>query len=304
MASGEQAQDGDYQLLIGEVARRAGISPGLLRAWERRYGVLRPVRSAAGYRLYSREDAERVRAMADMVAAGVAPHQAAQALRSPPAEPAAASTDRAPGGERAGLAAALERYDEASAQTTFDRLLSTYSIAAILTGVVLPYLHDLGERWSRGEVTVSQEHFASNLIRARLLGLARGWDAGGGSRAVLACPAEERHDIGLIAFGLALRAQGWRITYLGPDTPVESLADATARLRPEALVLAASTPERLAAIPASVAAPGVRLAVGGPGATPDHVERLHALLLDRDPFRAAAQLAAASARGRVTGAGA
>jgi MerR family transcriptional regulator, light-induced transcriptional regulator len=293
MASSRHAQDGDYQLLIGEVARRAGISPGLLRAWERRYGMLRPVRSAAGYRLYSREDAERVRAMVDMVEAGVAPNQAARALRSPPPEPAATSTDAAPGSERAALAAALDRYDEASAQTAFDRLLSTYSVPAILTGVVLPYLRDLGERWSRGEVTVSQEHFASNLIRGRLLGLARGWDAGGGPRAVLACPAGERHDIGLIAFGLALRAQGWRITYLGPDTPVESIADAAARLRPDALVLAVSAPERLTAIPASLAVPGMRLAVGGPGATSDHVGRLHALPLDRDPFRAAAQLAAA-----------
>ncbi len=295
MSSGGQAKDGDYQLLIGEVARRAGISPGLLRAWERRYGMLRPVRTAAGYRLYSREDAERVRAMVEMVEAGVAPHQAARALRSPPPAPAAASTDRTPNGERAALAAALERYDETSAQTAFDRLLSTYSVQAMLTGVVLPYLRDLGERWSRGEVTVSQEHFASNLIRGRMLGLARGWDAGGGPRAVLACPAGERHDIGLIAFGLALRAQGWRITYLGADTPVESLADAAARLRPDALVLAVSAPERLSAVPASLAAPGVRLAVGGPGATSDHVARLHALLLDPDPFQAATQLTAAGA---------
>ena len=272
------------------MARRVGVSPGLLRAWERRYGVLEPVRTAAGYRLYSHEDEERVRAMVQMVHAGVSPHQAARALRSPP-EPSASATDRTPDAERDALAEALERFDEGAAQATFDRLLSAYSLPTLLTGVLLPYLRDLGERWSRGEITVSQEHFASNLIRARLLGLARGWDTGRGQRAVLACPAGERHDIGLIAFGLALRAQGWRITYLGPDTPVESLGEATARLQPDALVVAATAPERLTAVTPSVAPPGVRLAIGGPGAIPSHVERLDALLLDDDPFHAAEQLA-------------
>ena len=285
--------DGDHQLLIGEVARRVGVSPGLLRAWERRYGVLRPVRTPAGYRLYSREDEERVRAMVEMVNAGVAPNQAAQAVQSSRSDRLALTTDRAPDAERESLADVLERFDEAAAQAAFDRLLAEYSLPTLLTGVLLPYLSDLGSRWARGDISVSQEHFASNLIRARLLGLARGWDAGRGRRAVLACPEGERHDIGLIAFGLALRAQGWRITFLGPDTPADSLVNATAELRPEVLVLAVSTPEPLAGIEPGVAAPGVRLAIGGSGASPEHVERLGAVLLDDDPFQAAEQLAAA-----------
>ena len=76
-----------------------------------------------------------------------------------------------------------------------------------------------------GDATVAQEHFASNLIRGRLLGIGRGWDSGEGPRAVLACAPGEQHDLGLIAFGLTLNRRGWRITYLGPDTPVDSLVD-------------------------------------------------------------------------------
>jgi methanogenic corrinoid protein MtbC1 len=229
--------------------------------------------------------------MVEMVQAGVAPNQAADAVRSLAREPSAPITERAPGAERTALAAVLERFDEAAAQIVFDRLLSEYSLPTLITGVLLPYLRDLGERWSRGEATVSQEHFASNLIRGRLLGLARGWDAGRGPRAVLACPAGERHDIGLIAFGLALRAQGWRITYLGPDTPTENLAEATANLRPHALVLAVTAPEQLSGLTAGVAAPGVRLAIGGAGSDPDHASRLNAVRLDDDLFQAANQLA-------------
>jgi hypothetical protein len=76
------------------------------------------------------------------------------------------------------------------------------------------------------------------MFRGRLLGLARGWDAGVGPRALLACPSGERHDLGLLAFGIALRGHGWRITYLGADTPPESLQQSIAALGPSAVILA------------------------------------------------------------------
>jgi hypothetical protein len=69
-----------------------------------------------------------------------------------------------------------------------DGLLGTLSVEAVLAEVVLPYLHELGEAWERGEASVAQEHFASALLRGRLLGLARGWGGGSGPHALLACP--------------------------------------------------------------------------------------------------------------------
>ena len=74
-------------------------------------------------------------------------------------------------------------------------------------------------------MSVAEEHFATNVVRGRLLGLARNWSSGGGPVAVLACPPGELHDLGLICFGLLLRERGWRIAYLGPDTPIETVAD-------------------------------------------------------------------------------
>ncbi len=135
--------------------------------------------------------------------------------------------------------------------------------------MILPYLVDLGERWSTGEATVAQEHFASNLIRGRLLGIGRGWDSGDGPRAVLACAPGEQHDLGLIAFGLTLNRRGWRITYLGPDTPVESLVDTAGRLEPDLVVVAATSKRRLTPLVEPLAALGrkTRVAVAGSGAT-------------------------------------
>jgi DNA-binding transcriptional MerR regulator len=253
------------QLRIGELARRTGVATELLRAWERRYGLLAPTRTAAGYRLYSDEDVRRVRRMRELVGRGVA---AAEAARTTLAEASAGVSDAAPEAAAAELRDALDQLDDVAAHAAFDRLLADMTVAAVLEQVVLPLLRDIGDRWARSEVSVAQEHFASNLLRGRLLGLARGWDRGSGPRALLACPPGERHDLGLIAFGLALRDQGWRITFLGADTPLDALLEITRRLRPDAVVLGVTDPERLAQIAAALPELGREAPVwlGGAGA--------------------------------------
>ena len=142
------------------------------------------------------------------------------------------------------LAAALARFDEGAAHALFDSVLARVSLDTLLRELVIPYLHDLGERWERGEVSIAQEHFASTLLRGRLLGLARGWSQGMGPPAVLACAPGEQHDLGLVAFGIALRARGWRIVYLGPDTPIASGKDAAAASRANLGVVSAVDPRR------------------------------------------------------------
>jgi methanogenic corrinoid protein MtbC1 len=107
----------------------------------------------------------------------------------------------------------------------------------MLEEALLPYLRDVGERWQRGELSVAQEHFASNLIRGRLVALSRGWDRGEGPRALLACVEGEQHDLPLVAFGLLLRSHGWRICYLGASTPIASVVETAQSLEPSAIVL-------------------------------------------------------------------
>jgi MerR family transcriptional regulator, light-induced transcriptional regulator len=274
-------------LRIGELSKRSGVSPELLRAWERRYGLLHPTRSAGGLRLYSPADLERVRLMRRHVAGGVAAAEAADmALRAEAADVAVS-----PASARDELADALEGYDEPRAQAILDRLLAVTTVDALLGEIVMPYLRELGDRWERGEVTVAQEHFAAAVLRGRLLGLARGWGLGVGPAAVLACLPGEQHDLGLIAFGLALRARGWRIVYLGPDAPLETVEDACRRLEPAMVVLHAVTEERVEPVVEEIRALAEhqRVALGGAAAQADAPDGV--LLLTGDVIAEATRVA-------------
>ncbi|HEX6115688.1 MAG TPA: MerR family transcriptional regulator [Solirubrobacterales bacterium] len=282
-------------LRIGELSRRTGVSPDTLRAWERRYGLLEPARSEGGFRLYGEADEARVRTMKSLLGSGISASEAARGALAAPAPIGAPA--QAPGPLADRLRDALERYDEAAANAVLDEAVGSLSIESLAASVALPTLEEIGARWSRGEVSVAQEHFASNLLRGRLLGLARGWGGGAGPLALLACPPGELHDLGLIAFGLALRSHGWRITYLGPDTPVETVTEAAARLEPALVVLAALGPERFEAAAEAIAALGSRhpVALGGSGSGAELAERLGARALTAGPIEAAASVAGASA---------
>ena len=269
-------------LRIGELSKRSGVSPELLRAWERRYGLFRPTRSSGGLRLYSPADLDRVRAMQQHLASGMAAAEAAAlVLRSEPADVAS------PAAARGELAEALDAFDEPRAQAILDRLLAVTTTDTLVSAVVMPYLRDLGERWESGAASVGQEHFASGVLRGRLLGLARGWGLGVGPAALLACLPGEQHDLGLIAFGLALRARGWRIFYLGPDAPIDTVEDAAARLEPQLVVLHAVALERVEPVAGQVAALARRhrVALGGAAAGHDGLDDV--LMLSGDPVEEA-----------------
>src|SRR5215216_4937095 len=278
---------------IGELSRRSGVSPELLRAWEHRYGLLRPLRSEGGFRLYSPQDEQRIAVMRSHLDRGLSAAEAARLTLDE--ERVAAPPTETPALERGAgeLRAALGVFDESAAQAALDRLLSGFSVDVVLREVVLPYLRELGDRWERGEASVAQEHFSSQVLRGRLLGLARGWDRGAGPRALLSCVPGEQHDLGLIAFGLALRDRGWRITFLGPDTPLDTLTDTVARLRPDAVVLAATTADRFAPGRDAVGAIArtVPLWLAGAGATPELAADTGARLLDAGPLTGAERVA-------------
>ena len=149
-------------LRIGELSQRTGVSPELLRAWQRRYSLLQPERSPGGFRLYSPDDEARVLRMKEHMARGIAAAQAARLASS--TEPAGRSQGSITE-LHAALGRALGSFDESGAQGVLDEAFDAYSLDAVIGDLLIPYLHELGERWSRGEVTVAQEHFASNLIR-------------------------------------------------------------------------------------------------------------------------------------------
>jgi DNA-binding transcriptional MerR regulator/methylmalonyl-CoA mutase cobalamin-binding subunit len=277
-------------LRIGELSRRSGVSPELLRAWERRYGLLEPTRSTGGLRLYSHTDLERVQSMQRHLADGLAAAEAASLATQPPTE-GPSDVVLASTAARDELAAALSAYDEARAHAVLDRLLGAATLDSVLSEVVVPYLEELGERWERGDASVAEEHFATGVLRGRLLGLARGWNRGLGPQAVLACAPGEQHDLGLIAFGLALRSRGFRILFLGADTPIESVAETADATAPEFVVVSSVSAERFRSVARGLRQLGRRhrLCLGGGGATDAGID---AVLLPGDPVAEADRLAA------------
>jgi DNA-binding transcriptional MerR regulator len=271
-------------LRIGEFARRVGVSPELLRAWEQRYGLLQPIRSEGGFRLYTAQDAERAAGMKRGLEDGLSAAEAARRALAQ-ARPAEGLLDDAQGR----LLSAVRGYDEAALHAVLDEALAGFALETVLQALILPALREVGAQWERGELEVGEEHFASNLVRERLLGLARFWGRGGGPLAILACAPGERHDIGLIAFGLLLRSHGWRILFLGADTPLSTLAEAVARTAPRLVVVASMDSSLLETQAGELRRLGrsAPLVLSGAGASEELCRQLRVERLDGDLVAAA-----------------
>jgi DNA-binding transcriptional MerR regulator len=284
---------GTAHLRIGELSRRAGVPPELLRAWEQRYGLLQPARSAGGFRLYTTADEDRIRSMRRHLDAGISAAQAARLTLAERPRGAGGEDESAVGQLTSDLTEALDRLDEPGAHAAVDGLLARFTLRTVLRDVLLPYLHELGERWERGEASVAEEHFASNVLRGRLLGLARAWGQSAGPRAVLACAPGELHDLPLIMFGLALAERGWSITYFGADTPIATIQEALEDVEPRLVVVSATTSRRLRGAQAQLTelARHVPIALAGAGATERLARATGASLLQGDPVTAAERLA-------------
>ena len=174
-------------------------------------------------------------------------------------------------------------------QATVDRAFAAVGVDAAVQAVVLPALRDIGEGWERGRVDVAQEHYATNMLQARLMALTRGWGEGPGPRAVLACPPGELHVVGLICFGLALRERGWRVLFLGADTPITGVERTVEEVAPSLVALSAVVPERFLIYEEQLQELSARvmLGLGGAGATSQVASRVGALAPQPDPVSAA-----------------
>jgi DNA-binding transcriptional MerR regulator len=283
--------EGEAYLRIGELARRTGTSPELLRAWEQRYSLLHPQRSEGGFRLYSDSDEARVLRTKALISEGLSAAEAARRALAPGGSELQEEPSPAADGLAVELREALDRFDEDGANRALDRLLATLSLETVMQQILLPYLHLLGARWASGKISVAQEHFASSLIRGRLLGLARGWGAGTGRSLLLACPPGEEHDLGLIIFGIAAWRRGWRVTYLGQDTPLDTIEQAVATVEPTLVVLAVAEGTPIAPYTQELRTLAGRIPVAlGGGIRPEEMTGLGVRMLEGDPVEAARSL--------------
>jgi DNA-binding transcriptional MerR regulator len=253
---------------IQEACERTGIPTATLRAWEKRYGIPSPARSESRYRLYDDHDLALLRRMAGFCASGMRPAEAARLAKRvvPDAQP-----DDDPGVLVDALIEAAGRMDDAAARRALDIAFARRLPAQAYDEVVAPAMRRIGELWSSGSLSVAHEHVVSAVVRERLADRLRETrPEGAAETAVLACPGDEEHDLGL--FGLALHVAAWgvRPVFLGARVPPEALGVAVAQLRPRfvALSLVSRLPvaraRKLLAECAAAVGP-VRWLVGGPG---------------------------------------
>ena len=267
---------------IKEAASRSGVTVPLLRAWERRYGVVRPARTSAGYRLYDDAAIARLRAMRGLVADGWSPSAAAARLLTIPDEaglerafPRPPREDSVPGSVAfpdafVGAAAGLET---GRVESLLDEVLSRGSFEHVAENHLLPALDELGRAWADGRVDVAAEHAASHAILRRLSAAyqAAGVSGTGRKGILVGLPPGARHELGALTFAVAARRAGLPIVYLGADLPVQDWVDASARTRARAAVIGSVTrddrePALLVARALHAARPEILIAFGGKAA--------------------------------------
>ncbi|HEX5589877.1 MAG TPA: MerR family transcriptional regulator [Candidatus Limnocylindrales bacterium] len=282
---------------IKKAAARAGVSVPVLRAWERRYGIIKPDRTAGGYRQFDDADVARIRTMRRLVDEGWSPSAAASAIiagavdveldgEPAPLGGAGSVANRALGRAEVddGPTAAAEladrfvagarALDSRAIAAALDDLFARGSFERVVSELLFPALEALGDAWAAGSVSVAGEHLASNAALRRL---GQALDAAGpaptarAGRILVGLPPGGRHELGALAFAVAARRAGLPVAYLGPDLPTDDWLAASDRAA--AAVIGAVTPrDRAAALEVAsrlgIAYPDLVVALAGRHAPP------------------------------------
>ena len=258
------------------VSVRTGLSPHVLRAWERRYGVVSPTRTEGGQRLYSDLDIERlvrlrrltdrghaIRRIASLPLAQLArldEETAAELDRAALMEGHAAGMDEASqvraGKVQDSIAAAMQataRLDAVELQAVLERAAVTLGVPVFIDEVVAPTLARIGHGWAERTVSVGQEHMATAVFRRVLGWLFRVYEVKDGApRLVVATPPTQVHELGALMVAASAAAEGWGVTYLGADLPVADLVTAARVTAARAVAISAvyvtEAPDLLAAL--------------------------------------------------------
>lgn len=254
------------RLPIRTIASLTGVKPMTLRAWERRYGLIRPHRTPKGQRLYTHQHVERIRRVLTLMDRGVPVGRVRELLDAEPRPAAEAAGPWLHYLER--MAAAIARFDELELDRIHEEALSLHPIDQVTRRLYMPLLTQLGERWRDLAGAVAEEHFFAMYLRsklgARLQHRAR---YASGPAILAACAPGEQHEIGLLLFALDANGAGLRTVLLGADTPLDDVGIACDRARCEAAVISSSIDPPPAffsdALPSLVRAVRVPVFVGG-----------------------------------------
>jgi len=245
---------------IRVVTERTGLSPDVLRAWERRYGAVNPARGEGRHRLYSDDDIRRLTLLVRAIQAG---RSVASVVALPPEELGRLVAEDGEQGVEARTPAqaylaqgmgAIHDLTPALLEATLRRAVLSLGIPEFLGKVLVPMIEKVGEVWHAGELGVAHEHAATAAME-RLLGwLLRELAPGGGApRLLMATPAGERHGLGALIAAVSAAVDGWHVTWLGADLPALEIAAAARRDLPDLVGLSIAIPKGSGALPRELA---------------------------------------------------
>ncbi|MGI6250109.1 MAG: MerR family transcriptional regulator [Anaerolineaceae bacterium] len=237
---------------IKTVQARTNIKPVTLRAWERRYNLLNPVRMPNGYRLYSERDIQLLLWVQRKLDSGFTISQVVQQYKQIRSQGGWMETvqsitpkvpklkpPRPPRDYAEMMFGAIVGRKEARANAIMDEVQKFFDLTTIFQEVLIPALELVGEAWYRGEIRIATEHLASEYIKGKLLSIMQGLPTvKEGALILVGCGPEETHELGALMFAVLLRQQGYIVEYLGPDLPTNDLVDYATTVRPKLICLA------------------------------------------------------------------
>ena len=233
---------------IGVVARRTGLKPDLIRAWERRYGAVEPGRTETRRRFYSDADIERLQLLRRVVGTGRGIGQVANLSN---AELRGLISDEAPSAELPPLSgnggaepfltlciSAAQRLDVRDLELQLERASVAMSRSVLLEKLLVPLMQRIGDLWKRGEVRPFHEHMTSAVVRTFLGNLHGAYPPGPSAPHLLATtPPRQLHELGALIAAATAASEGWQVTYLGPNLPPEEIAAAALQKEARAVAL-------------------------------------------------------------------
>lgn len=231
---------------IKAVSNMLDIQPGTLRAWERRYQMIAPVRNESGHRLYTEEHVEILRWLISKVNQGFTISQAVSLL-----ENSALSTDNAepPKRDRVDeigdkLLSALLDFNSSQAHDLINQAFSLFTIDKTVIDLLGPILIKVGDLWEEGSITTAHEHFASSFIRSRIEGLSNSFPHNSFlPKSIAVCGPGERHELGLLIYTMYLRRKGFEVVFLGTSLADNDLEVVMEKVKPKFLFLSCTLDE-------------------------------------------------------------
>jgi MerR family transcriptional regulator, light-induced transcriptional regulator len=266
---------------VSHAASLAGVAAPTLRAWERRYGVVTPKRTAGGYRVYDDADVRLLRAMKVLVLAGWSTRDAAERVRVVGDQPVVDGLMAGQGidtDHQTGVLAALALdLDPQAIDEALDREFGRAPFEVVADGWLMPSLVELGAAWQAGRVSIGGEHLVTASVLRRVAALFDASPASTDGPLILAgLPGGSRHEIGVLAFATLLRRAGANVRYLGGDLPTTSWVESSSQTKPAAIVLGVATMSDVIAARDAINAlratcPNVQVYLGGGAQASVHV---------------------------------